>query len=87
MYKKFHTPRELAVQPGDRVAVQGYRGTVLEVIHTPNKKEWDAQARAYVDIPDTESLYVTVHFDESQDIARYGQYQNGCYGGFTVIDD
>lgn len=85
MYNKFHTPRELAVKPGDRVSVQGYRGKVLEVFHTPNQKQWDGHS--YVDIPDTESTYVTVHFDESQDIAGYRQYQNGTYGGFTVIDD
>ena len=84
MYNKFHTQRELAVKPGDRVSVQGYRGTVLEVFHSIHK-EWNGTE--YVDVPGTESTSVSVHFDESQDIAEYRQYQNGTYGGFTVIDD
>ncbi len=84
MYNKFHTTRDLAVKPGDRVSVQGYHGTVLEVYHY-TQKEWNGSE--YVDIPGSESTAVSVHFDESQDVARFGQYQDGTYGGFTVIDD
>lgn len=30
---------------------------------------------------------VRVHFDEDQDIARYGQYQDKFFGGFYVLDE
>jgi len=83
MYDKFLSDRDRAVEVGDRVAVMGYRGTVTSVFHGVDK-QWDGCE--YVSVPGSEYTHVKVHFDENQDIAEYGQYQDGTYGGFTVIE-
>lgn len=82
MYNKFMAEKEINVKVGDRVAVQGYRGTVLEV-KKGFDKEWNGAE--YVKVEGTDFTNVKVHFDESQDIAKFGQYQNGDYGMYTVI--
>lgn len=82
MYNRFLGPRELAVKAGDRVAVQGYHGTVLEV-HRGHRKEWNGTE--YAPVPGGDWTSVTVHFDETEDVARFGQYQNGEYGDFKVL--
>lgn len=85
MFNKYMTDKEINVKVGDRVCVQGYRGTVTDVCHSI-KQEWNGEA--YVDIEGTESTTVQVHFDEENNynIAQYGQYQDGWYGGYTIID-
>lgn len=82
MYNKFLNEKELNVKPGDRVSVHGYRGTVLEVLRGRHK-EWNG--KEYADVEGSDYTNVTVHFDEDQDIAKYGQYQNGQYGEFVVL--
>ena len=74
--------KEINVKVGDRVSVQGNRGTVTAVFHSIDK-EWNG--REYADVAGTESTTVEVHFDEDQEIAKFGQYQNGHFGGYTVI--
>lgn len=69
MLNTFLTDKEIIVKVGDRVAVQGYRGFVTEVIKTAS------------------STNVRVHFDESEAIAVYNQYQDKIFGGFTVINE
>lgn len=34
---------------------------------------------------DIDSTSVRVHFED--ELANFGQYQNGIYGGFTVLDE
>lgn len=84
MYNKFMDDREINVKVGDRVVVQGYKGTVTEVFHSINT-EWNGTE--YVEVEGTESTTVQVHFDEENnyDIART-VYQDGHYGGYKVID-
>lgn len=82
MFNKFLGERELNVKVGDLVVVQGNRGIVTDVYHGI-KTEWNGEK--YVEIPGTESTTVRVHFEG--ELARWGQYQDGYYGGFTVIDD
>lgn len=82
MYNKFMEQKEINVKVGNRVSVQGYRGTVTKV-HKGTKKEWNG--KEYANIPGTEYTDVEVHFDDDQDIARFGQYQDGYYGSYTVI--
>ena len=74
--------KELNVKVGDRVAAHGYRGTVTEV-HRGYRKEWNGTE--YVKQEGSDYTNVSIHFDEDQDIAGFGQYQNGEYGQFTVI--
>lgn len=85
MFNKYMAEKELNVKVGDRVCVQGYKGTVIDVDHSI-RQEWNGEA--YVDVAGTESTTVQVRFDEEDNygIAEYGQYQNGWYGGYTVID-
>lgn len=73
MYNKFMKPSELNVTIGDRVAVNGYYGTVKQVF-----KGIDAENNE----PYTN---VRVRFDDNEPIAKFGQYQNGVYGCFTVL--
>lgn len=75
--------RELKVKVGDRVSVQGHRGIVTEVFHYV-KKEWNG--REYVPIPGKEGTDVKVHFGSDDELSKWGQYQDGVYGGFVVID-
>lgn len=84
MYNKFMEEKEINVKVGDRVSVQGFRGTVIDVEHGI-KKEWNGTE--YVKVDNSEFTNVCVHFDEKDNygIAKYGQYQNGWYGGYTVI--
>lgn len=67
MYNKFMNEREINVKVGNRVAVQGNRGTVTEVIRVSDV--WTG---------------VRVHFEG--EMAEFGQYQDGVYGGYTVLD-
>ena len=84
MYNKFMKPSELNVTNGARVAVtgnavakdfavNGYYGTVTEVF-----KGIDAENNE----PYTN---VRVIFDDNEDIAIFGQYQNGVYGCFSIL--
>lgn len=82
MYNKFLAAKELNVKVGDRVSSHGYSGTVLEVVRGFHK-EWDG--KEYVKREGSDYTNVVIHFDETQDIARFGQYQNGQYGEFVVI--
>lgn len=85
MFNKFMNEKEINVKVGDRVVVQGYKGTVTEVFHSI-KKEWNGTE--YVEVAGTESTTVQVHFDEDNnyDIARTA-YQDGHYGGYEVIEE
>lgn len=85
MYNKYMDAKEINVKVGDRVNVQGNTGTVTEVLHSINK-EWDGTK--LVDVEGTESTTVRVHFDEDTWIAKegYGQYQDGHFGGYIVIE-
>ena len=67
MYNKFMNEKEINVKVGDRVAVQGNRGTVTEVIKVSDA--WTG---------------VRVHFEG--EMAEFGQYQDGVYGGYTVLN-
>lgn len=84
MFNRLMADREINVKVGDRVAVQGYKGTVIDVYHSI-KTEWNGTE--YVEVAGTEGTQVQVHFDEKDNygIAEYGQYQDGWYGGYTVI--
>lgn len=81
MYNKFMDERELNIKVGDKVSVQGNEGYVTEVIKG-YKKEWNG--KEYVKIEGTDYTSVKVHF--TAELARWGQYQDGVYGGFVVID-
>ena len=81
MYNKFMNEKELNVKVGDHVAVQGNRGVVTEVFRGVEKK-WNGTE--YVDAEGTEYTDVRVHF--TGELARWGQYQDGVYGGFEVIE-
>lgn len=83
MFNKFMNEKEINVKVGDRVVVQGYKGTVTEVFHGI-KKEWNGTE--YVEVAGTESTTVQVHFDENYDIAKTA-YQDGHYGGYEVIEE
>lgn len=76
--------KEINVKVGDRVIVQGNKGTVTEVFHSIDK-EWNGSE--YAEVAGTERTTVTVHFDADTWIAEqgYSQYQDGHYGGYTVI--
>ena len=74
--------KELNVKVGDRVSSHGYRGTVTEV-YRGYRKEWNGNE--YVKQEGSDYTNVVIHFDEDQDIARFGQYQNGEYGEFVII--
>ncbi len=84
MYNKFMEEKEINVKVGDKVVVQGLRGTVTEVFHSIDK-EWNGTE--YVELEGTERTTVTVHFDENTWVVQegYGQYQDGHYGMYTVI--
>lgn len=69
--KRFRGERTLNVKIGDKVNVQGFTGTVLDVFHGFDKeieKEWTS---------------VRVHFD---DLDGWVHCQNKIYGDFTVIE-
>lgn len=85
MFNRLMSEREINVKVGDRVSVQGYRGTVIDVHHGYDT-EWNGTE--YVKVAGSESTSVQVHFDEENNYntASYGQYQNGWYGGYTVIE-
>jgi len=80
MYNRLMAEKELNVKVGDQVAVQGNRGTVTEVFRG-HETEWDGQE--YVKVEDSEYTNIRVHF--TGNLARWGQYQDGVYGGYTVI--
>lgn len=70
------TIRATEVRENDIIWVQGYRGKATNV-HQYVAHE-DERFGAFNMIP---VARYNVHFDEDQDIARYGQYQDGTYGG------
>ena len=74
-------PRELNVKVGDKVSVQGNKGIVTEVLKAIDT-EW--KGKEYVEVPGSESISVRVHF--SGELANYGQYQDGMYGGYVVVN-
>lgn len=80
MYNKFMNRKELEVKVGDTVMVQGNIGTVIEVIKG-YKKEWNGVE--YVKEEGTDFTNVRVHFID--ELAAWGQYQDGVYGGFEVV--
>ena len=83
MYNRLMSEKEINVKIGDRVSVQGFKGTVTEVYHSV-RKEWNGTE--YVEVEGTESTTVQVHFDEDNNygIAK-AVYQDGHYGGYEVI--
>lgn len=81
MYNKFMDSKELSVKVGDRVSVQGNRGVVTEVFKG-YQTEWNGSE--YVKVDGTDYTDVRVHFEG--ELARWGQYQDGVYGGFVVIE-
>lgn len=82
MINKFMNEKELRVKVGDKVAVEGNRGIVTEVFHT-FATEWNG--KEYVKVTDSDCTSVRVHFEG--ELAKWGQYQDGVYGGFTVIEE
>lgn len=80
MYNKFMNDKEINVKVGDRVSVQGNHGVVTKVIKGV-EKEWNG--KEYVLVAGKEFTNVRVHFDG--ELAKWGQYQDGEYGGFTVL--
>lgn len=64
--------KELAVKVGDTVAVEGNRGKVTEVIKGKI---------------DTGEDYTNVRVHFTGELANWGQYQDGVYGCFTVIEE
>lgn len=82
MYNKFMNEKELKVKVGDKVAVQGERGIVTEVFHNFDT-EWNG--KEYVKVANSESTAVRVHFEG--ELASWGQYQDGVYGGFAIIEE
>ena len=81
MYNKFMAEKELNVKVGDEVAVQGNRGTVTEV-YRGYGTVWDGDR--YTRVEGSEYTNVKVHF--TGELAEYGQYQDGVYGDYTVIE-
>jgi hypothetical protein len=81
MYNKFMNEKEINVKIGDRVRVQGFRGVVTEVYHWAEK---EFNGVEYIDKPGTERTEVKVHFDGQ--LSCWGQYQDGTYGDFIVVD-
>lgn len=80
MYNRLMAEKEINVKVGDKVAVQGNRGIVTEVFHTTDT-EWNG--KEYIEVKGSESTSVRVHF--SGELAAWGQYQDGVYGGYTVL--
>lgn len=83
MYNKFMEEKEINVKVGDRVIVEGNRGTVTEVFRSIDK-EWNG--KRYVEIPGSEYTNVRVHFNKDELLSTFGQYQDGVYGGYAVIE-
>lgn len=81
MYNRLMSKRELNVKVGDTVSVQGNRGTVTEVFHNVDT-EWNGTE--YEAVKGSESTAVRVHF--TGELAKWGQYQDGVYGGFCVVE-
>ena len=80
MYNRLMQAKELNVKVGDKVSVQGNKGTVTEVIKTTDT-EWNGTE--YVKVEGSETTSIRVHFEG--ELARWGQYQDGVYGGYTVL--
>lgn len=82
MYNRLMSKRELEVKVGDLVVVQGNKGIVTEVFHTKDT-EWNG--KEYVEVEGSDSTAVRVNF--IGELANWGQYQGGVYGGYTVIGE
>lgn len=83
MYNRLMNEREINVKAGDRVDVQGHEGVVTDVYHGIDK-QWNG--KEYEEVKGTESTFVEVHFDETDDLSNTG-YDNEWYGGYTVIEE
>ena len=81
MYNRLMSKKELEVKVGDLVSVQGNKGIVTEVFHTTDT-EWNG--KEYVEVEGSESTSVRVNF--TGELAKWGQYQGGIYGGYEVIE-
>lgn len=79
MYNRLMKEKELKVKVGDKVMVQGNPGIVTEVFHHTDT-EWNG--KEYYEVPGSESTSVRVHF--TGELASWGQYQDGVYGGYIV---
>lgn len=73
--------KELNVKVGDTVSVWGNRGTVIEVVKGFDT-EWNGTE--YVKADGSDFTNVRVHF--TGELANWGQYQDGEYGMFEVIE-
>lgn len=80
MYNKFMDAKEINVKVGDKVSIQGNCGIVTMVIRGTDK-EWNG--KEYAEVPNTEWTDVRVHFEG--ELAKWGQYQDGEYGCYTVL--
>ncbi len=80
MYNRLMQAKELNVKVGDTVSVQGNRGIVTEVLHHFDT-EWNG--KEYVKVADSDGTSIRVHF--TGELANWGQYQDGVYGGYTVL--
>lgn len=81
MYNRLMNDKELNVKAGDIVSVMGNRGIVTEVFHHIDT-EWNGTE--YVKVADSDSTCVRVHF--TGELAKWGQYQDGVYGGYTIVE-
>lgn len=81
MYNRLMSKKEIEVKVGDLVSVQGNKGIVTEVFHTTDT-EWNG--KEYVEVEGSESTSVRVNF--TGELAKWGQYQDGIYGGYEVIE-
>lgn len=82
MYNRLMSKKEIEVKVGDLVSVQGNKGIVTEVFHTTDT-EWNG--KEYVEVEGSESTSVRVNF--TGELAEWGQYQDGIYGGYSVIEE
>lgn len=80
MYNRLMDEREINVKVGDEVSVQGNRGIVTEVLRH-HDTEWNG--KEYVKVKDSEGTSIRVHF--TGELAKWGQYQDAVYGGYTVL--
>ena len=65
------------LKDGMRVWFHGYKATISGVRSEKHLSEY---------YPGERIMRFTAHFDEDQDIARYGQYQDGTYGGVEHLE-
>ncbi len=81
MYNRMMSKKEQNVKVGDHVWVMGNRGVVTEVFRGRDIV-WNEEARQYEEVEGSDWTHVRVHFEG--ELASWGQYQDGTYGGYTV---